>query len=346
MTNSGISKQVFFEVDSIRKSSKIKVASIGSTSRLLADFLVLPRRSYEHFECINFLVSKLDDACFCFECLDGVADIVLVDVEAKQSMDLMSIAVKHIRRSSIVAYKPNDASVEAADLLVRQHFQDQLSGKSIIILGAGNISAKLALRLCERNAGITLLSRNFSKARRVADGLNAILPRYINSSIEVIESPPNDAVFDGLVSFVAADGVAREEMVNLVKRGGIAVDGGINNFTPGFLKASGENGVICNRLDVRLGFVYSLLSSSPDISNFYVNVRGERFFDNIRLIAGGIIGNRGDIIVDRIQQPSQIIGIANGVGGVLASKDYSTKDKIRLERAQDFLIVSTEGEGG
>jgi hypothetical protein len=340
--DSRISDQVLCEVDNIRKSSKLKVASVGSTSRLLAEFLVLPRRSYEHFECINFLVSRSEDARFCFERLDGVVDIVLVDVEAKQSLDLMEIATKHVQHSSIVAYKPNDASVEAADLLVRQHFQDQLSGKTILILGAGNISAKLALRLCERNASIKMLSRNYSKARTVADGLNAILPKYSRSSIEGIESLPNDPVFDGLVSFVAADGVAGEDMAYLVKRGGIAIDGGINNFSPGFLKASGENGVICNRMDVRLGFVYSLLSSSPDVSNFYMNVRGERFKDTIRLIAGGIIGNRGDIIVDCIGQPTQIVGMANGVGGVLSSKDYSPKDKIRLERARDILIIGTE----
>jgi hypothetical protein len=344
--NSGISDQVLCEVDHIRRSSKLKIASVGSTSRLLAEFLVLPRRSYEHFECINFLVSRPEDASFCFERLDGVVDIVLVDVEAKQSLDLMDIAAKHVQHSSIVAYKPNDASVEAADLLVRQHFQDQLSGKTILILGAGNISAKLALRLCERNASIKMLSRNYSKVRMVADGLNAILPKYSRSSIECIESLPHDPVFDGLVSFVAADGVAQEEMAYLVKRGGIAIDGGIHNFTPGFLKASGENGVICNRLDVRLGFVYSLLSSSPDVSNFYMNVRGERFNDNIRLIAGGIIGNRGDIIVDCIGRPTQIVGMANGVGGVLSSRDYSPKDKIRLERARDILITGTEGGGG
>ncbi len=344
MMISGISNQVLSEIDSVRGSSKIKVASVGSTSRLLADFLVLPRRSYEHYECINFLVSRPEDASFCFERLDGVVDIVLVDVEAKQSLDLMGIATQYVQHSSIVAYKPNDASVEAADLLVRQHFKDQLNGKTILILGAGNISAKLALRLCERNASIKMLSRNYSKASTVADGLNAILPKYSRSAIKAIESLSNQPLFDGLVSFVAADGVAQEEMAYLVKRGGIAIDGGINNLSPGFLKASGENGVICNRMDVRLGFVYSLLSSSPDVSNFYMNVRGERFDDNIRLLAGGIIGNRGDIIVDRIQQPTQIVGMANGVGGVLSSKDYSSKDKIRLERAREILnIVNEEG---
>jgi Glutamyl-tRNA reductase len=346
MIHSGIYNQVMSEVDNIRRSSKIKVASVGSTSRLLAEFLVLPRRSYEHFECINFLVSRPDDASFCFKSLDGVVDIVLVDVEAKQNLDLMEIAAKHIRRSSIVAYKPNDASVEAADLLIRQHFQDQLNGKSILVMGAGNISTKLALRLCERNAGITLVSRDYSKARKIADGLNAILPKYSQSSIKAFASPPNDTVYDVLVSFVAADGVVREEMASLLKRGGIAVDGGINNFTPGFLMASGKNGVVCTRLDVRLGFVYSLLSSSPDISNFYVNVRGERLIENIRLIAGGIIGNRGDIIVDRIQKPTQIVGMANGVGGVLSGDGYSSKDKIRLERARDFLLSDSEEEVG
>jgi hypothetical protein len=331
--------QVRQEIEYIRNSPNKKVVSIGSTARLLAEFLVLPRRSYTDVDCINFLVSKQEDAAYCMERLDGLVDYVLVDVEAKQNIDLMDIATQFVRISTIVAYKPNDVSVEAADLLIRQHFHDNLSNRQILILGAGNISSKLALRLSERNVSIKLYSRDYEKTKGIVSGLNAILPAFSPKQIEAIEKLPDlEGCFEGVVSFVAADRVANEEIARLISRGGIAIDGGINNFSSGFLSESQQRGITCSRLDVRLGFMYALLSLNQDIARFSFDIKGERLAGDIRLVAGGIIGNRGDVILDRIKDPSQIIGIANGVGGVLNESDYSMDDIRKLKEVQNHII--------
>lgn len=333
-----IAHKIMEEIKYLRQADGIKVATVGSTARLLAPFLILPRRSYHDFSCINFLVSRPEDAALCLERLDGEADYVLVDVEAKQPLDLMAIAASVVRRSALAAYKPNDASVEAADLLVRHHFQDQLGGKSILILGAGNLSSKLALRLCERNANIQMHSRNFARASQIADGLNAMLPGYTSSRVEAIETLPlEENRYDALVSFIAADQIADEGAARLVRPEGLAVDGGINNFSPGFLLLSQQRGVGCCRLDVRLGFLYALLAIQQDVSHFHSHVKGERLVGDIRLLAGGMIGRRGDVIVDRIDQPGQIIGIANGIGSILPEIQYTETDRQKLNKIEEML---------
>ncbi len=332
-------EQVSREVDYIMQSDKIKVVSVGTTARLLADFLVLPRREYMQFACINFLVSNQVDAAYCLDQADGIADYILVDVEAKQDVKLMDIAVKHVSKSTLVSFKPNDASVEAADLLIRQHFHEDLTGRRILILGAGNISSKLALRFCERNAHVELHARNYSKVKMITDGLNAILPKYSGHRIEPIERVGRErGYYDGIVSFIAADQIADKQIAEMLHAGGIAVDGGINNFTPEFIEECQSQGITCNRLDVRLGFIYSLLSLGHDVHNFYTNVRGERYVDHNRLIAGGIIGRRGDVIVDRMVHPSQIIGIANGVGGVLSPCEYTNEEHGMLDELEEKLF--------
>lgn len=334
-------EQIDREIEYIMRSGRTKVGTIGTTARLLNEFLVLPRRSYEHVDCINFLVSSTEDATYCLERLDGVADCVLIDVEAKQNLDLMHIARQTIRRSQIAAYKPNDASVEAADLLLRDFFQDAISNRSILILGAGNISAKLALRFSERNAKVQIHSRDHNKTLKIAEGLNAILPRHAVNRIEAIErlgTEPGE--YDALVSFVAANKHVAESAADLISTKGVAVDGGINNFSSEFLVKCQSRHVACFRLDVRLGFVYSLLSISPDVSNFHQCVKGTRHLDDIRLVAGGVIGQRGDIIVDRIQAPGQIVGVANGIGGVLNKEEYVATDIANLDKAKRYLSES------
>jgi len=55
------------------------------------------------------------------------------------------------------------------------------------------------------------------------------------------------------------------------------------------------------------------------------------------IVAGGYIGKEGNIIVDQIHEPSQIIGIADGMGGVKDKDQLTDDDQEAMRMIQDAI---------
>jgi hypothetical protein len=147
-----IKEKVEKELESYSCDFEYKIATVGTTARESQPFAVLPRRKALGFEAINFLVVNPDYAEECFKLLDGAVKYILVDIELKKKIDLMQIAKRTVKQASLISYKPNDTTLEAADMFLRHYFNDELKGKKILVYGAGNLGSKLSLRLAERGA--------------------------------------------------------------------------------------------------------------------------------------------------------------------------------------------------
>lgn len=333
-----INNKILQELESMTNKCINTVATVGTTSRKSVDFAVLPRRKALGFEAINFLVSNSQAAEECLRLLDDRVKYIFVDVEAKKNIDLEYIAKTNVKSSIVIPYKPNDATIEAADLFLLQYFKNSVKGKEILIYGAGNIGGKLALRLAERGANVYLFSRDYKKVKLIGEALNVILPRYsVNpiTSIENIEGFNN--FFDGVVSFVSAEKVINHTIIYSLKEKALVLDGGINNFSPQFYENSPQKLLNCFRLDVRLGFLYALLPLVDDVKTFFTDVQGKTLIENVKIVSGGVIGDDGDIIVDSIKSPSQVIGVANGIGGVKSPADYTIIDQQNLEEIRKSI---------
>lgn len=95
-----------------------------------------------------------------------------------------------------------------------------------------------------------------------------------------------------------------------------------------------ENGVEVVRLDVRAalaGEVIGLLEARKLTSQ--VMGRGE--ICEVPVVAGGAWGNEGDVVVDSIERPTHVLGIADGNGGLKTQLGES--DKHTLERVKRVL---------
>src|SRR5699024_864263 len=240
--------------------------------------------------------------------IDGKIDTILVDVEKKQQINLMEIVKGKVKNSLVLPYKPNDITLEAADQLVLQQTKHDLTAKNIIIYGTGNLGFKLALRLMEREANVHLFGRNIQKVNSLIESLNMIKPKF--SKAYAMQYSPVDGVrYDGLVSFVSADKVINEDFANCIKSEGFAIDGGIGNFSEDFIALCLNKRIFVTRLDVRLGneFLAASISSLNKKNVFFNEIMGSTKLNNQNVVAGGIIGPEGSIIVDRIKEATQII---------------------------------------
>ena len=56
-------------------------------------------------------------------------------------------------------------------------------------------------------------------------------------------------------------------------------------------------------------------------------INGRRVLNGVSMIAGGILGNDGEVVVDSVTKPKEILGIADGLGGIKREIDLSDQER-------------------
>ena len=321
------------------KSGDYSYLLISTTARDSLEISRLPDKIFKGKLAANYLITNEQIARNFFVEIDGQVEDILVDVERKQEVNLMEIANEVIKHSNILPYKPNDVTLEAADQLILHQLGVDLTGKKVLVYGTGNIAFKLALRLLEREADVSIAGRNLDKVQSLVTTLNMIKPRY-SGAIAREHQEDLSFKYDGLISFLSSEKVIDSTMAVHIKPSGFAIDGGIGNFQGTFIVDSLEKGISVLRLDVRLGnpFLIAGITSLSSENEFFNTVIGAHQMGDMKLVAGGIIGEAGSIIVDRIKSPTQIIGIANGYGGLKNDEQFTENDRENLQYAKETFI--------
>lgn len=312
------------------------IATVSTTASGRRDFAVLPRRQALGFNAICFQAGGAASAAQCFEALDGRVESILADAERKGATDIWAIAQGIVRKSRLYPFKPNDSTIEAALLTVRRHFSDLLRGRRVLIFGNGNLAAKMALRLAEYGADVDIQGRNAGKVERLAQTLNSILPRHAGDRVFAAPAP-GARIYDALLSFISANAAIGPEWANTIAPRGLVMDGGIGNLAPQFFADGRAHALQMCRLDVRAGFAYTVLPLLDENSRFFDTLRGARSLGGVQFVAGGVIAGRGAIVVDRIDKPAQVIGIADGVGGLIDRAQLTDSEHSALQRATALL---------
>lgn len=313
---------------------------LNTTAKSNKKFAVLPRRSTSKFKAFGFFIGDSVVGNAVCKYIEGKAKYILVDTENKQNFNLFSIAKKNISKSQVIPFKPNDVTVESCDLLVRHLFEEDIQGKKVLIFGSGNLASKMALRLAERQAEVFVWARNKEKALTIVEALNYILPKYNETKIKLFYEDEND--FDMMISFLSAENVIGADFFNYLKNDGTVIDGGINNFSKDFIEVALNSRVSFIRLDTRIAFHYTLMSLNLETFHFFDNVFGNREIEQIRCVAGGILGKQGDVIVDQIKHPTQVIGVANGLGGVKHECELTDEERRKISTIWKYILQSNK----
>ncbi|MEG9296024.1 NAD(P)-binding domain-containing protein [Mangrovibacillus sp. Mu-81] len=320
-------------------NNKPEYLLVGSTARKSKKFSILPNRTINNMVASSILITDQYTCNHILGLVDGKVPVILADIEGKQDVNIFASAKKVIRHSRIIPYKPNDMTLEAADVLLNKHFNYDLINKNILIFGTGNLAGKLALRLSERNASVTISGRNQQKASQLANLINILLPKFSHNTVKAFTHNKSDEnQFDALVSFVSAERVLNSNYFKYLTPDALVVDGGINNLSEELIELKNHKDLSIIRLDTRIGlpFVESFLNAFDN--DFFQNVVGEKKIDGVNCVAGGIIGSHGDIILDNISSPTQVIGVANGLGGLKDEGEYNSADKRQLSILQQRIL--------
>lgn len=138
------------------------LATIGSTARHNnPSFIIGPARESQTFVVCFYIVAEREHVKAICEYADGKVDYIFIDAEAKnaEAGDFLTVAKACVLQSEIKAYKGNDITSLACDLLINE-LVPELKQKKVSIIGAGILGSKLALTLAERGADVYISRGN------------------------------------------------------------------------------------------------------------------------------------------------------------------------------------------
>lgn len=276
----------------------------------------------------NAEVTSLKEAVEIAQAIDSFVDVILIDAgkDNRKWSGMLDEVRSVVKKSRILTYKDSDALVNAADVFIGQLALD-LKTQKVAVLGGTVPGCKLAFKLAERGYEVTLWGKNGRRLRKIISGLNLVLGKsagQINVSMDAKGAVTGAGILVGIIPYSP---IITSEMLELMSEGGLVIDAGIGTLYPEAIEYGNTHGIRLYRLDMRAG-LSGELTTVLESSELTDKVVGIEEHDGIRLVAGGIIGRKDDIVVDSISQPTRIIGVADGRGGLL---DESEKAKYRPE---------------
>ena len=316
----------------VEKTNKSSVLIIQQFPRAEDTDVLVPNVRESISNILAFVeLGSIDHLEHILQVSDGFFDFIIVDCDMKCtfSKSFLDHVKSKIKKSKIFYYSDNATwAYSAIDYI--QNIEQSISSKSILVSGHNHLANKLTLMLYERNANVywhkSGLSNDYLKN---IDSLLACKPL---GKIELVD---NDFDFSK-IDFVVGAEIKRVSIeLNIaqqVKKSVRFYDIGIGNFSSDVIAAVEEKGCTIYRLDNRAGIssmVVGLLET-----NFLTNkMMGRVFLKDVELVAGGVMGHSGAIIVDNVYDPSYVIGVADGKGRVKLGPE-TEKEK------RDFKLIT------
>ena len=334
-----------------KKEGKLTGFCIGNTTKVDTHGLFFsPIRNTKQLVAGSVIVYEAHHSEEIARIVDGRVQYILVDTEKKVGPDPKTSygigdmgniegAVRDaIQHSTLLTYKGNDLTVNSIDCALSQLMTSpiqSMGGKKVTIIGAGNLGAKLALKLVERGAHVVITRRNKKKLEVIVQALNYIKP---GNTVAVVEGMTDNelAARDAhlLIGMAVGPPVITETMVSSLAKNAIIMDGGKGCLHPLAVQRAQQRQLKIFRVDIRSGFegeVAMLL----EMHQLLKHTVGRRQFDGIPVVSGGLFAWKDEIVVDNIHHPTAIFGIADGQGDFM--RQLSQEQSRNLERLDELI---------
>lgn len=328
-----------------RRGGKLTGFCIGNTRKVdSAGLFFSPIRVTSKLVAGSVIVYAVEEAIRLTSALDGRVDYILVDTEKKISTEMYGTQdVGNIERairenakeSAVLTYKANDLTVDCIDAVLAQLVGDPIrgiSGKRIAVLGAGNLGCKLALKLVERGAQVTLTRRDGKALDVIVRALNLIKPPETIAMIRgTIDNEAAAKGADVLIGLTAGCAVITQNMINDLPASAVVVDGGKGSLFPGALRRAEERGIPVLRVDIRPGFE-GQVAMLLEIERIVKHTMGRKEIEGVGIVSGGLLARADEVVVDNIHNPSIIFGLANGLGDFVRTPSPEQTEKLAIVR--------------
>ena len=109
---------------------------------------------------------------------------------------------------------------------------------------------------------------------------------------------------------------------------GIIIDVGKGNFTAKGLEKASKLGISTWRADI-YPIISNMVSTAKEMRYFREEVYGiSNRFRDFRVVSGGYIGEKYDIIVDNYKNIKNVLGVCDGTGSMLTELDLIAEKNV------------------
>jgi hypothetical protein len=262
---------------------------------------------------------------------EAVVAKFFIDCEIKAGVDLGAAVQPLIAPDKRHFFKPNDFTVEAADEWIAQRMPD-LRGTRAAIVGAGNIGAKLALRLAERGNEVRLVARSIAPLKRTVEGLSAIMRG--SGSITAVPDVTAACLEAGLIVGCTPGTPAIDAPAVIGSKAVLLLDVGNGCFTHGAIAAAQQRDLALEVLSPTAGWE-GFMRRYFATRKIQQGLGRRQLESGVWVVSRGIMGAAGDVLVDDVSKPRRVIGVCNGVGDLL----YGEEAMQRMKYVEESLGI-------
>jgi hypothetical protein len=174
-------------------------------------------------------------------------------------------------------------------------------GRKVFAVGESSLAKNVKLQLA--NFDISLLPVN-----QYSEGIVILFDKLEKAVFEIM------ALQDGALIIDAVLGSVKEELMTLLAEKKISI------LRPQM------HPYILAEIDAQLG-----------TNMKHVTIKGVGTVNDIRIASGGWVASKGTVIVDNVNRPRKIFGIANGQGFLLGDQELDAHDRERIQKLEILL---------
>jgi hypothetical protein len=264
----------------------------------------------------NIEVDNAEQLAQVIAAADGIVDIFLVDADPRPFLErnLVSEARSLVHQSKLVGYSDSDVWVRSVAYEI-EALKTEKGQLFVTIVGATHEAMKLALHLSQRGETVALSGGLRDKLIAGAQAASGLIGQQDVLQVEedVVRAAQQAQV---LVAFHQETPVVTLEMLQALPPDGIVFDASIGSIAPEAIAWGVEHGIRMVRPDMRAALAGEL-ASLLGTARIADQLMGRSEIAGVPIVAGGLVGRRGDVVVDSVTNPSRVVGIADGQGRVL-----------------------------
>ncbi|MGA1988092.1 MAG: 4-hydroxy-2-oxovalerate aldolase [Candidatus Sulfotelmatobacter sp.] len=305
------------------KAGKFSALNVVTGEKPLEQFLVSGNIHSTQSHVVGSVTLTSDAHLYAvLHAVDGKADVVLLDVDRKPfgPVQAAETAGAILKKTALLTYLDSRVWVEAVEDQVVRLLHERLNDAEIVIAGDHPRSRFLALRFAERGARVTLLQDPGKVAAAPLDQIRSLSLAGQELKLSCLTPDAPDS-FDTLsranvvVVWPAGPAWFDQAFAQHLSRNSYVIDAGIGTLLPEGIAEAQRRGCLLLRVNIWPALTGSLSAAHESL----VETRealGWETLGGVSVVAGGAMGQSGDVIVDSVHHPTRVIGVCDGKGGV------------------------------
>ncbi len=274
---------------------------------------------------IELIVSEVEEV---LKKADGLVDYLLLDDSLASRFSNIALT-----NTPIIQYSENNAYINAVNAYI-----DSLGSstdKTFVICGITYVSSIIAEHLLSRGMTIVILDNESQKVQQKNSSLRMRISNF-NEANDSIKKLHEVEQIDGVIGFTSSS-VATKDLVSKFHKKTFIVDVYVGSFPDDFLRQVHSLHLPVYRIDMRAGLAAEVILRL-ETRNLINNVFGKVFYDGVAVVAGGLIGDVGTVVLDSLSNPSKVLGIADGKGGLLPLSQQSSYSDVISQVNHNLLL--------